>query len=113
MANDNIIRNVIQGKAVAVHMLRHSIRLFVVAAVSYTHLDVYKRQAEGYEQGGSELVMGQAIAELGWSRDSYIVSSKVFWGGAKPTQRGLSSKHVTEACHAALKRCLLYTSRCV
>ena len=60
--------------------------------------------AEGYEAGNSELVMGQAIAELGWSRDSYIVSSKVFWGGAKPTQRGLSAKHVTEACHAALKR---------
>ncbi len=60
--------------------------------------------AEGYEQGRSELVMGQAIAELGWSRDSYIVSSKVFWGGSKPTQRGLSAKHVTEACHAALRR---------
>ena len=60
--------------------------------------------AEGYEQGRSELVMGQAIDDLGWSRDSYIVSSKVFWGGAKPTQRGLSAKHVTEACHAALKR---------
>ena len=60
--------------------------------------------AEGYEQGGSELVMGQAIAELGWSRDSYIVSSKVFWGGKQPTQRGLSAKHVTDACHAALKR---------
>ena len=60
--------------------------------------------AEGYEQGRSELVMGQAIQELGWSRDSYIVSSKVYWGGPKPTQRGLSAKHVTEACHAALKR---------
>jgi voltage-dependent potassium channel beta subunit len=60
--------------------------------------------AEGYEQGRSELVMGQAIAELGWSRDSYVVSSKVFWGGEKPTQRGLSAKHVTEACHAALRR---------
>ena len=60
--------------------------------------------AEGYEQGRSELVMGQAIAELGWGRDSYIVSSKVFWGGPKPTQRGLSAKHVTDACHAALKR---------
>jgi voltage-dependent potassium channel beta subunit len=48
--------------------------------------------------------MGQAIDELGWSRDSYIVSSKVFWGGTKPTQRGLSAKHVTDACHAALKR---------
>jgi voltage-dependent potassium channel beta subunit len=60
--------------------------------------------AEGYEQGGSELVMGKAIAELGWGRDTYIVSSKVFWGGAKPTQRGLSAKHVTDACHSALKR---------
>jgi voltage-dependent potassium channel beta subunit len=60
--------------------------------------------AEGYEAGRSELVMGQAIQELGWSRDSYIVSSKVFWGGEKPTQRGLSAKHVTEAAHAALKR---------
>ncbi len=60
--------------------------------------------AEGYEQGRSELVMGQAIAELGWSRDSYIVSSKVFWGGPKPTQRGLSAKHVTDAAHSALMR---------
>jgi voltage-dependent potassium channel beta subunit len=60
--------------------------------------------AEGYEAGNSELVMGQAIAELGWSRDSYIISSKVFWGGSKPTQRGLSAKHVTDACHAALRR---------
>lgn len=60
--------------------------------------------AEGYERGGSEAVMGQAIEELGWSRDSFIVSSKVFWGGDKPTQRGLSAKHVTEACHAALRR---------
>lgn len=60
--------------------------------------------AEGYERGGSEKVMGQALQELGWSRDSYVVSSKVFWGGDKPTQRGLSAKHVTDACHAALKR---------
>jgi voltage-dependent potassium channel beta subunit len=60
--------------------------------------------AEGYEQGKSELVMGQAIEELGWTRDSFIVSSKVFWGGQKPTQRGLSAKHVTDAAHAAIKR---------
>ena len=60
--------------------------------------------AEGYEQGNSELVMGEALKQLGWSRDSYIVSSKVFWGGAKPTQKGLSRKHVTDAAHAALKR---------
>ncbi|MCX5515045.1 aldo/keto reductase [Kaistia algarum] len=60
--------------------------------------------AEGYEAGVSEALMGEALAKLGWSRDSFIVSSKVFWGGSKPTQRGLSRKHVTDACHAALKR---------
>jgi voltage-dependent potassium channel beta subunit len=60
--------------------------------------------AEGYEAGVSEALMGEALASLGWSRDSYVVSSKVFWGGSKPTQRGLSRKHVTDACHAALKR---------
>ncbi len=60
--------------------------------------------AEGYEAGQSEVLMGNALKKLNWSRDSYIVSSKVFWGGSKPTQRGLSRKHVTDACHAALKR---------
>jgi voltage-dependent potassium channel beta subunit len=60
--------------------------------------------AEGYEAGGSETLMGAALKDLGWSRDSFAVSSKVFWGGSKPTQKGLSRKHVTEACHAALKR---------
>ena len=60
--------------------------------------------AEGYEAGESEVVMGQALKDLNWTRDSYIVSSKVFWGGSKPTQRGLSRKHVTDACHAAMRR---------
>ena len=60
--------------------------------------------AEVYEAGKSEELMGQALSRLNWARDTYCVSSKVFWGGKKPTQRGLSRKHVTEACHAALKR---------
>lgn len=60
--------------------------------------------AEGYEGGKSETLMGNALQKLQWSRDSFIVSSKVFWGGQKPTQRGLSRKHVFDACHAALKR---------
>ena len=60
--------------------------------------------AEAYASGESEVLMGNSIKKLGWSRDSYIVSSKVFWGGEKPTQRGLSHKHILDACHAALKR---------
>jgi|TARA_B110000438_G_scaffold300711_1_gene353749 voltage-dependent potassium channel beta subunit len=63
--------------------------------------------AEGYEAGESEIVMGKALRSLNRPRDSYCVSSKVFFGANKkpsPTQVGLSKKHVTEACHQALKR---------
>jgi voltage-dependent potassium channel beta subunit len=60
--------------------------------------------AETYANGESEVIMGKALKELAFTRDSYCVSSKVFWGGSKPTQRGLSRKHVVDACHAALKR---------
>ncbi len=60
--------------------------------------------AEAYAQGESERIMGRALAKLGFGRDSYCVSSKVYWGGKLPTQRGLSRKHVHDACHAALER---------
>ena len=63
--------------------------------------------AEGYERGQSEIVMGKALKSLGRSRDSYCVSSKVFFGSNEnplPTQIGLSKKHITEACHQAMER---------
>lgn len=63
--------------------------------------------AEVYALGKSETIMGEALKKAGWRRDSYIVSSKVFWGSIadpKPTQYGLSRKHIVEACHQALKR---------
>ena len=60
--------------------------------------------AEAYTSGESEKLMGKGIKDLGWGRDTYIVSSKVFWGGQNPTQNGLSHKHIIDACHAALKR---------
>jgi voltage-dependent potassium channel beta subunit len=60
--------------------------------------------AEAYAHGESERIMGRVLRELGWGRDTYCVSSKVYWGGKLPTQRGLSRKHVHDACHAALER---------
>ena len=60
--------------------------------------------AEVYAGGRSELIMGEVIKKLGWTRDSFIISSKVFWGGDKPTQRGLSHKHIIDGCNNALKR---------
>ena len=75
-----------------------------IMGYAYDHGVNFFDNAEGYEAGNAELVMGEALAQLKWSRDSYAVSSKVFWGGEKPTQKGLSAKHVTDAAHAALKR---------
>ncbi len=63
--------------------------------------------AEVYAQGEAERVMGRALEKLAWPRDSYLVSSKVRWGSVKdpkPTQVGLSRKHVIEACDQALVR---------
>lgn len=60
--------------------------------------------AEAYASGQSEIVMGAIIKKLGLERSTYIVSSKVFWGGKLPNQTGLSRKHIIEACHAALIR---------
>jgi voltage-dependent potassium channel beta subunit len=63
--------------------------------------------AEVYNQGVAEQVMGDVLADLRFPRDSYCVSSKVFFGSAEnplPTQRGLSRKHVMEACHQAMQR---------
>lgn len=63
--------------------------------------------AEVYAHGRSEIAMGKILKKQGWARDSYIISSKAFFGDRKdpkPTQHGLSRKHLTEACEAALKR---------
>ena len=63
--------------------------------------------AEVYNKGVAEQVMGDVLADLRFPRDSYCVSSKVFCGSAEhplPAQRGLSRKHVIEACQQALQR---------
>jgi len=64
--------------------------------------------AEVYSHGESEKMMGRVLKNKKWDRTSFTVSSKVFWGwhgpDTKPNQKGLSRKHVTEACHEALQR---------
>jgi voltage-dependent potassium channel beta subunit len=67
----------------------------------------YFDNAETYNNGVAEQVMGDVLADLRFPRDSYCVSSKVFFGAVDqplPTQRGLSRKHVMEACTQALQR---------
>ena len=64
--------------------------------------------AEGYEGGRSEEIMGRTLKNKNWDRTSYCISSKAFFGlhgkDNKPNQGGLSRKHLTEACHGALQR---------
>ena len=64
--------------------------------------------AEAYAAGESERIMGAALEQLAWDRDSFLVSSKVMFGchgkDNKPNQTGLSRKHVIEACHQAMQR---------
>jgi voltage-dependent potassium channel beta subunit len=63
--------------------------------------------AEVYAHGRSEIAMGKILNEKSWPRDSYIVSSKAYFGAVAdglPTQVGLSRKHLVEACNDALKR---------
>ncbi len=63
--------------------------------------------AESYGRGAAETILGEVLRELGWPRDTWCVSSKVYFGRVSdptPTQRGLSRKHVVEACHEALER---------
>ncbi|CAB4261971.1 unnamed protein product [Prunus armeniaca] len=60
--------------------------------------------AEVYASGRAEEIMGQAIRELGWKRSDVVVSTKIFWGGPGPNDKGLSRKHVVEGTKASLKR---------
>lgn len=76
-------------------------------AAAWDHGINFFDNAENYAHGAAEEVMGQALRDLRLPRDGYCVSSKAYFGSAReprPTQRGLSRKHVTEACHAALTR---------
>ena len=71
---------------------------------AYEHGVNFFDNAEAYASGESEILMGKILKKLNWTRDTYIVSSKAFWGGQLPTQKGLSKKHLHDACNAALKR---------
>ncbi|MCC8364035.1 aldo/keto reductase [Lysobacter sp. A6] len=76
-------------------------------AAAWDHGINFFDNAETYANGEAERVMGDALADLRLPRDSWCVSSKVYFGAVDrpaPTQRGLSRKHVHDACHEALRR---------
>jgi voltage-dependent potassium channel beta subunit len=60
--------------------------------------------AEAYENGKSETIMGKVLQKAGWKRSDLVLSTKIFWGGGGPNDKGLSFKHIKEGTEASLKR---------
>lgn len=62
--------------------------------------------AEAYARGESERIMGAAIAELGWERHSYVISTKLFWGihDAVNMKNTLNRKYLLQAVDGSLER---------
>lgn len=65
--------------------------------------------AEVYANGQSEVVMGEAFKALKWSRLSYVVSTKLFWGLHRETapvngKDTLNRKYLMHAIDGSLKR---------
>ncbi len=78
-----------------------------MVAAAWDHGVNFFDNAETYASGEAERVMGDVLADLRLPRDGWCVSSKVYFGALddpRPTQKGLSRKHVHDACHAALQR---------
>ena len=71
---------------------------------AYDHGVNFFDNAEGYSAGKAETMMGNVIKKQGWKRSDLVVSTKIFWGGDGPNDKGLSRKHIIEGTKAALER---------
>jgi voltage-dependent potassium channel beta subunit len=62
--------------------------------------------AEVYAGGRSETLMGNALKQLGWAREDYIISTKFYWGiAAGPNRKNtLNRKYLHHAIEGSLKR---------
>ncbi|XP_029437685.1 voltage-gated potassium channel subunit beta-3 isoform X1 [Rhinatrema bivittatum] len=60
--------------------------------------------AEVYASGRAEVTLGNILKKKEWRRSSYVVTTKIFWGGQAETERGLSRKHIIEGLRGSLER---------
>lgn len=60
--------------------------------------------ADMYSLGMSEEITGRALRSMA-RLDEIVIATKVYWPmGDGPNMRGLSRKHITQACEASLRR---------
>jgi len=62
--------------------------------------------AEVYAGGKSEVIMGQVARELGWPRESYVMSTKLYWGlrDDPNMNKTLNRKYLMHAIDGSLER---------
>lgn len=62
--------------------------------------------AESYAGGQSEAIMGRCLQKLGWARNSYVVSTKIFWGLSDEVNMSntLNRKYLMQAIDGSLER---------
>nr|WP_312058584.1 aldo/keto reductase [Fervidobacterium pennivorans] len=58
--------------------------------------------AEAYANGIAESMLGMILKE--YKREDLVISTKIFWGGDGPNDKGLSRKHLLEGTWNSLKR---------
>lgn len=61
--------------------------------------------AEAYAGGESEAIMGRVIKELGWRRQDYVLSTKIFWG-VDPRVPNMNNTLNRKYLHHAIEGCL-------
>jgi voltage-dependent potassium channel beta subunit len=62
--------------------------------------------AEVYAGGKSETIMGETVRELGWPRESFVISTKLYWGlhDSANTKNTLNRKYLMHAIDGSLER---------
>lgn len=62
--------------------------------------------AEVYSGGASEQIMGDAIAKLGWHRQNFVISTKLYWGIEDDVnlRRTLNRKYLFQGIDGSLDR---------
>ena len=63
--------------------------------------------SEAYAAGESEAIMGRVLAQSGWGRHQYVVSTKFYWGihgNVRNMRNTLNRKYLAQAIDGSLER---------